>query len=59
MGVNYIVLVVSHYNGKNNIKVRNSSKNNLVFTAVFLLWRKMSIFRCRSPPTLINFKKIN
>lgn len=58
MGVNYIVLlVVSHYNRINNINVRNSSKNNLVFTAVFLLWRKMSIFRCRSPPTLINLKK--
>ena len=36
-----------------------SCKNISVFTTDFFLCRKMSVFRCRSPPIPINLKNLD
>lgn len=51
--------LISYYKRNNYLRLKTSSKNKLVFTAGFFVCRKMSNYRCRSPPSPINFKKIN
>jgi hypothetical protein len=43
----------------NNFDVKASCKNKIVFTTGFFLCRKMSVFRCRSPPYPINLKNLD
>ena len=40
----------------NDFDFKVSCKNKIVFTTGFFLCRKMSVFRCRGPPTSINLK---
>ena len=50
--------IISYYKRYIFLELITSSKNKLVFTAGFFVWRKMSKFRCRSPPSSINLKKL-
>lgn len=58
MGVVLIYSFECRYDGKIYKNLKTSSKNKLVFTAGFFVWRKMSNFRCRGPPSSINLKKL-